>query len=1081
MTASESAFSDRLSRLSAQRQKVLQGLLASRGGARPLAPRDPGAVVPLAFSQQRLWLLDRMMAGNAAYNETNYVRFPYALDVDALRRAIHEIVRRHEILRTTFEVVGDDPRQVVAPALVIDVPLVDLRQLTPDERVGEAMRQATAQSRVPFDLAKGPLIRASIYRLDVADHILALTLHHMICDGWSLGVFDVEMFTLYWSYIAGKPSPLPEPALQYGDYAVWQRQTSPFSQHDRELDYWRQKLAGLATLELPTDRPRPAEFSFRGARHPLHIDGERYKALLAFCERENATAFMVLLAVFYVLLHRYSGQDDIAVGSPIAGRNRKELEPLIGLFVNTLVLRGDLADDPSFSEVLARTRTVVSEALANQDVRLERIVEGLDVPRDLSRNPLFQVTFQVFQRPSAPGVRRDALLPFLPVASGSTKFDLSIELIWTETELKGHAEYNTDLFDAARIARMADHYLALLDAVLRDPAQRVSALPMLTAAELGAFEEWNATASDYPRDQSVPMVFAGIAAATPDAPAVRCGDVVISYRALASQAERLARQLGARGIRRGEPVAVHLERGPALPAALLAILQAGAVYVPVDPAYPRARIAHMLADSGARVTVTTADLAGSLGELATEVIDVDAITDADDAAGPTPPDLSPDDLAYIMYTSGSTGTPKGVAVTHRNILRTVTGMHYANFGPGQTLLQFSPTSFDAATFEIWGSLLNGAALALPPPGPTTLDALGSYIRDQQVDIVFLTTALFREMIESCPHYLRGAKQILTGGEAMRPASAKAAWTALPRARLVNIYGPTECTTFATAYPITDPEALGAAVPIGRPIQNTTAHIFDRYGNRVPVGVPGELYLGGDGVAQGYWRQPDATAARFIADHLSGAPDARLYRTGDIACFRDDGNIVFLGRRDRQIKLSGYRIEPAEIEATLEAHPDVAQAAVLMTDDDPPRLVACIASQRALLPAALRDFLLARLPAYMVPTQFDVRPTLPLTPVGKVDRAALARELMPVAGDSENAPPTTPTEKALAEIWTALLRAENVGVRDNFFDLGGHSLAATRLLSRVRQRFQVEITMRSFFDRPTLGGLAELIDAGAPAP
>ncbi|MEA2905942.1 MAG: hypothetical protein QOI12_3329 [Alphaproteobacteria bacterium] len=1080
-TVQDAALASRLSRLPAERQKILRDLLA-RQAARPLAPRSPGEAVPLSFGQQRLWLLDRLMPGNPAYNETNSVRFPYAVDIDALRLAVNEIVRRHEILRTTFQVVGEEPQQVVAAAFAVDIPLTDLRQLPAQEREAEALRRAAEQSRAPFDLAKGPLLRASVYRLDASDYLLALTLHHILCDGWSLGVFDVELFTLYWSFVAKTPSPLAAPSLQYGDFAVWQRQSSAASPLADQVDYWRRQLADLPHLDLPADKPRPAEFTFRGARQPLQIAGTRYDALHAFCTRENTTVFVVLLAAFYVLLHRYSGQDDLPLGSPVAGRSRKELEALIGHFVNTLILRGDLAGNPSFVELLGRIRAMVAGALTHQDVPFERLVGELQPPRDKSRNPLFQVTFQVFQWPRAPGLQTDALLPFVPVASGIAKFDLALELVWTETELRGHIEYNTDLFDAARIERMVTHYLQLLDGILADPSQRISELPILTEEEVRQLDRWNATASDYPREKSIPDVFTAVATAQPEAPAVRFGETTLSYREFARRADCVARRLLAHGVARGEPVAVYMERGAALPAALLGILKAGAAFVPLDPGYPPARLSQMLSASGARFVVAAADHADRIPALPAQVLAIDTAADEGEPDHSVPVSSAPDDLAYIMYTSGSTGVPKGVAVTHRNILRTVMGVHYVDCTGGRSILQFAPVSFDASTFEIWGSLLNGGVLVLHPPGPATLEALGSFIRDARIDILFMTTALFQEMIEHCPDHLRSVGQIMTGGESMRLSVAKAAWAALPRTRLMNAYGPTECTTFATMFPITDPERLGAIVPIGRPIDNTSAFILDQYGNRVPVGVPGELYLGGEGVAQGYWRQPDLTAASFTPDPFASAAGGRRYRTGDIAVFRDDGNIVFLGRRDRQIKLSGYRIELAEIEAALEAHPDVTRAAVIATDDDPARLVAFVAAPSGIQAAVLRDFLLARLPPYMVPSQLDIRDTLPLTPAGKLDRTALARQIVPVAGKGTNAPPRTPTEKLLAQIWEELLRAEKVGIDDNFFDLGGHSLAATRLLSRVRDRFQVEVTMRGFFDRPTLGGLAELIAAaGAPAP
>jgi amino acid adenylation domain-containing protein len=1077
-TVSDASLAERLSRLPAERQRVLRSLLP-REQRRPLGPRRPGEAVPLTFGQQRLWLLDRLLPGNPAYNETNYIRFPYALDVPALRWSINEIVRRHEILRTGFPLVDEEPQQVVAPSLAIELPLIDLRQLPVAQRESEAMRLAAEQSRAPFNLAAPPLLRASLYRLAADEYLLALTLHHMLCDGWSLGVLDVELFTHYWSRVAGKPPLLPELAVQYGDFAVWQKQSSNSPSGAQQLDYWRRQLADLPTLSLPTDRPRPAEFGFRGARQPLHIEGARYDALRSFCERENCTANLVLLTTFYVLLHRYSGQDDVPLGTPVAARNLKELEPIIGYFVNTLVLRGDLSGNPRFVDLLGRIRETLSGALAHQDVPFDQIVETLHPPRDKSRNPLFQVTFQVFQPLASQGPAKDAFLPLLPVPSGIAKFDLAVELILTDTGLRGHIEYNTDLFDPSRIERLVTHYLQLLDGALADASLPVSDLPMLTAREREQLDGWNDTAAGYPRDRSIPEIFRAQAAARPDRPAVRFGEAQFSYGELARRADRVARYLRNCNVARGEPVAVYLQRSLDMPTVLLGILMAGAAYVPLDPNYPPARLAHMLSASGARRVVTTMEAMATMPALPAEILNVSNILETDETIESELLAPAPDDVAYVIYTSGTTGMPKGVAVTHRNILRTVMNAGYADLRPGQSILQFAPISFDASTFEIWGCLLNGGVLVMPAPGPLTAEELGRFIGDSHIDVLFITTALFREIVENGPQHLRTVGQILTGGEAMSPAIAKSAWNALPRTRLSNVYGPTECTTFATAYPIEDPGALGTSVPIGRPIGNTTAYILDAHGNRVPVGIPGELYLGGDGVAKGYWCEPDLTAEKFVPDRFSGTEGGRLYRTGDIASFRDDGNIEFLGRRDRQIKLSGYRIELAEIETALQAHPLVAQAAVVVTDDDPARLVGFVVAPSGVSPATLRDDLTARLPAFMVPAQLQICASLPLTPSGKTDRADLLQQVVPQTGQSHNSPPESATEKALAEIWQELLRAEDIGLDDNFFDLGGHSLAATRLLSRVRRRFQVEVPMRGFFDQPTLRGLAGLVADGAP--
>lgn len=1071
------ALAQRLAHLPQQRKEVLHRLMkqAERSGA--LGPRLSNVPVPLSYAQQRLWLLDRLRPGNSAYNEANFLRFPYAVDADALRRAVAEIVRRHEALRTSFPIVDHEPVQQIARNLDVEIPLRDLRQLPPAQREAEALRLAADEARVPFDIANGPLFRASLYCIGDSEYLFALTLHHLICDGWSMGVFSVELMMLYWSFVTNQPSPLPPPSLQYGDFALWQRKNLDEALLAPQLAYWRRQLAGAPVVELPADRPRPAEFSFRGARQPLHIADELFRSLVGLAQREGVTLFMLLLAGFYVLLHRYTGQSDLTVGSPVSGRNRTALEPLIGCFINTMVLRGDLSGDPPFVELLSRVRDTVLSGFTNQDVPFERLIQELQLPRDKSRNPLFQISFQLFQQPSAAGLRKDILLPFIPLEAGLAKFDLTAEMIWTESEVKGHVEFNTDLFEPERIARLIEHYGVLLAGIVADPQQRLSDLPLMTAAERETMlTAWNQTAVDYPRDGSIVGIFAAIAAAMPEAPAVSFGKRTLSFAELDRQSDKIADTLTAHGARRGEPVGLHLERCLELPASMLGILKCGAAFAPLDPTYPRERLAYMLRDSGVKFVLTHDKLASGAAELGAAALTVEAaLAHAGDALPREAP--SAGDLAYLMYTSGTTGRPKGVAVTHRNILRTVMGTRTIRLERGAAILQFAPISFDASTFEIWGSLLNGCRLAIHPPHLPTLEELGTFIRDNHIDTAFLTTGLFRQIVESCPGLLRNMRQLITGGEVMPVAAIKAAWAALPRTRILHAYGPTECTTFATLYPVEDPEAIGTTVPIGHPIENTTAYILDAYGNPAPIGIPGELYIGGDGVAQGYWRQPELTAQRFLPDPFRTVPGDRLYRTGDIACYRADGNILFLGRRDRQVKINGFRIELGEVEAVIEGHPDVASAAVLRTAGDTPHLTGFAEAARgsALSASALRDYLAERLPSHMVPAQLEILEHMPLSAVGKIDRDALmCRADRTVTGRGANEPPRNATESRIAELWEELLNVERVGIADNFFELGGHSLAATRLLSRVRQHFAAEVSMQQFFDEPTVAGLAAAV-------
>lgn len=1069
------ALADRLAHLPPQRRAALEQLLGARHASGP-RPRPAGARIPLSYGQQRLWLLDRLTPGSVAYNESNFMRLRYAVDTGILKRVLNEIVRRHEVLRTGFPTVDEQPVQQVAATLTLELPLRDLRLLPAAQREAEALRQAAHDARIPFDITKPPLLRASLYRLAESDYLLALTMHHLICDGWSMGVMTVELSTLYWSFVQGRPSPLPEPALQYGDFALWQRQSAaPRAQ----MAYWQRQLANLPPLELPADFPRPAEFTFRGDRQPLAIEGPLMRRLLQVCEREGATLFMLLLGAFYTLLHRYTGADDLQVGSPVAGRSRPELEPLIGFFINTLVLRTSLAGNPPFVEVLNRVRETTLTALAHQDLPFEQILQELNPPRDKSRNALFQIAFQLFQAPGAAGLQQDALLPFVPLATGICKFDLSMELIWTESEIRGHIEYNTDLFGPARMARLARHYLRLLEGIVADPAQRISQLPLLDPTELQqVLTQGNDTATDFPRDSSVPEVFDRMAHAHGDAPAVVGADATLSYQELAQQSRRVASLLVQQGIGRGDPVGVYLDRCATLPAVLLGVLRAGAAYVPLDPTYPTARVAWMAADCRARVILASRALLPAM-EGSVRVLTIEDAPGEAQALSVVP---EPDDLAYLMYTSGSTGVPKGVGVSHRNVLRTVTGTQWLGLGPGRAVLQFAPVSFDASTFEIWGPLLNGGRLVVPPPGLPTIEALGQFIREQRIDTAFLTTALFRQLIEACPNELRGLSVLLAGGEPMPVATMRAAWKALPRTSLFNMYGPTECTTFATGYAVTDPDDIGATVPIGRPVTNTTAYVLDAERNPVPVGIPGALHLGGEGVAQGYWQRPELTAQQFIEDPFDARPGARLYRTGDIVERLEDGNLLFIGRRDRQVKFNGYRIELAEIETALERHASVSAAVALVTKGESRHLVAFVeqAAGCRVVVEELGHFLAGRLPAHMRPARIEVLDRLPVTPVGKLDRDDLAaRAATCLSGNAENAPPRTAMEQRLAHLWEELLEVREVGVADNFFRLGGHSLAATRLLSRVRHHFGVDVSMRRFFDDPTVAGLAAAVEALQP--
>ncbi|MFL6195586.1 MAG: non-ribosomal peptide synthase/polyketide synthase [Thermoanaerobaculia bacterium] len=1063
-------------------------------GAPPLVPWPREGALPLSFAQQRLWVLDRFEPGSTAYNMMAALRIRGPLRPAVLAAALEEIVRRHESLRTVFRLVDGEPAQVVLPALPgVLLPVADLRALPAPAREEEAARLTAEEARRPFDLAAGPLLRTTLLALageHREEHQLLLAMHHIVSDGWSVGVLVRELSALCNAFAAGAPSPLPELPVQYADFALWQRKWLAGGVLHDQLAYWRGKLAGVPLLELPTDRPRPRVQTFRGAATGASLPGALGAELERLGRRGGATPFMTLLAAFQVLLHRYTGQTGFAVGSPISGRNRSESEGLIGFFVNTLVLRADLAGDPAFPEVLARVRETALAAFAHQDVFFERLVEELAPERSLAHTPIFQVTFALQEQGETeldlgPGITIEGR----PVDRGTAKFDLAVDLARDGSALAAAAEYSTDLFDAATIRRMLDHLGVLLAGIVANPEARLSELPLLTEGECQQIlGEWQGTRTDYPREATIHGLFAEVARRTPDAVAVVFGEESLTYAALDARAERLASRLRALGIGPEVPVGLCAERSPELIVALLGILKAGGAYVPLDPGFPAERLAFMIEDTGAPVVVAQERLAGALpAGAADRVVLLEELEAPDAPASSRPtPAMNAANLAYLMFTSGSTGRPKGVAVTHRNVVRLVRGTGYARFGPEEVFLQFGPVAFDASTWEIWGPLLNGGRLALMPPGTPSLADLGRSIERYGVTSLFLTTGLFHQMVEEGLPGLGGVRQLLAGGDVLSPSLMRRARAALPAAALSAVYGPTENTTFTTHHPIVSPEDVGATVPLGRPIANTRVHLLDAAGNPVPAGVTGALYAAGDGLARGYLGRPELTAERFIPDGVSGEAGARLYATGDLARWRPDGALEFIGRADQQVKIRGFRVELGEVEEALTRHPEVAAAAVAAREDGSAdnrgdkRLVAYVVWRDGSHADArgLRSALEAALPEAMRPSRYVFLDRLPLNANGKVDRRALPapdREAEETGGDDPRMP-RTPAEELLAGAFAALLGLDRVGVRDDFFHLGGHSLLATRLVSRVREIFGVEVPLRAVFEAPTVEGLAAMVEA-----
>ncbi len=1055
---------------------------ASTGPARRRLPPPErvgrASPLPLSLAQQRLWFLSQLEPDSPYYNLAAAGRLRGALAVEPLRRAVGEIVRRHEALRTTFVQDSGKPVQVIAAPSEPAVPVVDLTALTTPGREQVLTRLLQEEARRPFDLGRGSLLRVGLVRITPEDHGVWLTMHHIVSDGWSLGVFFRELSVLYESFAAGRPSPLPELAVQYADFACWQRRILDEDVLASELSYWRRKLAGApAVLELPADRPRPAVQRLDGATCELRLPAEMVTALQELGRQRGVTLFMTLLSGFQLLLSRYSGQDDVVVGFPVANRNRVEIEPLIGFFVNTLVLRTDLSGNPAFSELLTRVRGEVLDAWAHQEVPFERLVEELAPERNLAYTPLFQVVLGLQNAPwETPRLRG---LSFQPraVGTGTSKFDLTLLLEERGGALAGTLEYATALFDGTTVRRLLGHFRNLLSTAAAGPDERVAALSLMSAGERAQLlVEWPDTNRPYPRETTVQALFEDQAARTPEAVAVVFGEQELSYRELNQRANRLAHHLRTLGVGPEVPVAVFMERSPEMVVAILGVLKAGGFYLPLDTGYPLERLAFMLDDVRVGVLLAQERLLSSLPDHAAQVVCVDRDqADVVPRTGENPPARgTAENLCYVMHTSGSTGRPKGVAVSHHAVVRLVRENDFASFGADEVFLQFAPISFDAATLEIWGALLNGGRLVVFPPGVPSLEELGEVIERHRVSTLWLTAGLFHQMVEAHLPRLRKVRQLLAGGDVLSVQHVRKVCRELPSVRLVNGYGPTENTTFTCCQPLAQADAERSSVPIGRPIAQTAVHLVDRGCRPVPIGVPGELWITGDGLARSYFSRPGLTAARFVPDPAGWG---RAYRTGDLARWLPDGRIEFLGRIDTQVKVRGFRIELGEIEVLLREHPAVCDAVVLLYGEgaEQKRLVAYVVGHGEVQPDELREMLRARVPEYMVPPVFMMLEELPLSPNGKVDRRALPAPQW----EGERAgysPPRTPVEELLAGIWAEVLGLDRIGIDEDFFEVGGHSLLATRVISRLGHTFRVELPLRALFEATTIAELAIRIEA-----
>jgi amino acid adenylation domain-containing protein len=1064
----------------------------------PLRPVEHEGPIPASFSQQSLWFLDQLSPGEATFNITLAGRVRGPLDRDVLGRSFAEIVRRHATLRTTFESIDGQPAQVVADRIDLPLSTIDLRALDFPAREAEAGRLAVQESRRPFDLARGPLARVLVLVLGDDDHAILLTMHHIISDGWSLVVAARELVALYDAFGRGAPSPLDRPPIQYTDYATWQRRMLEGEAGGLLLKYWSHQLAGVTPLELPTDRPRPPLRTARGDFLPFAIPAELTGPLHALCRRDGVTPFMALLAAFQVLLHRYSGQDDVVVGSPIANRNRSEVEGLIGYFVNMLALRTDLSGNPSFLQLLHRVRDVALAAYEHQDLPFEKVVEAVHPARDPSRSPIFQVMF-VLQNNRIPELAHPALtLEALDLdeGTGTAKFDLTLAVSESEAGLFAGFEYNTDLFDRETIVRLERHFRALLEGILGDPQRRLAALPLIDAEERRRILADGA--GPRPELEDPPCIhrlFEIQAERTPDAVAAESEGRSLTYRQLNERANRLARALRDRGVGPDVLVGVGLARSTDLAVALLAVLKAGGAFVPLDPDYPAERLAAMLEDSRVVVLLTHGSLADRwpAGQAAVIRLDADraSIDRHDDAnldGGATA-----EDAAYVIYTSGSTGEPRGVVVRHGGLANHNLAVA-ALFGlaPEDRVLQFSSPSFDICIEELFPTWTRGAAVVFredgTPLGPTEFS---SWVERKRITVLDLPTVYWHAWVEGLAGLHEplpaSVRLVIVGGEKVA-ARRFADWRAIggDRIRWINTYGPTEATVIATAFESRAERPAGAVPsepPIGGPIAGTRVYLLDANRELVPLGVPGELYIGGEGVALGYLHRPGPTAERFVPDPFSGRPGARLFRTGDRARWRSDGELEFLGRVDQQVKIRGFRIEPGEVEAVLQRHGAVADAVVVAREDatGQRRLAAYVVPRGDAEPdaAELRRWAQAALPDYMVPSAFVVLERLPLTPSGKVDRNALP-DAGPGLLDStaEFEAPRTPLEETLERVWAEVLGRDRVGVHDNFFDLGGHSLQSVQLVSRLSAALSRPVSVRTVFQSPTIAAMALVLEREA---